>query len=157
MRVRKRLRRIKRLAYLGALVGVVFALRQAKAKRDARNVLGAPASWPPLEIGEQPIAAVGDLFAAAEPASPASPAVAPEPVVSDEPTAAVGDIAGDGALAWVEPDGGSCPLSHPIKANGNSRIYHEPGGQFYERTKAERCYIDAAAAEADGYRAAKGA
>ncbi len=53
-------------------------------------------------------------------------------------------------------DGGGCPLSHPVKANGNSGIYHVPGGQFYERTRAERCYVDAAAAEADGYRAAKG-
>ena len=58
--------------------------------------------------------------------------------------------------SWVEPDEeGACPLSHPIKANANSGIYHEPGGQFYDRTRAERCYVDAAGAEADGYRAAK--
>ena len=49
MRVRKRLRRIKRMVYLGALVGAVVALRQAKVRRDARNVLGPPATWPPLD------------------------------------------------------------------------------------------------------------
>ncbi len=30
-----------------------------------------------------------------------------------------------------------------------------PGGRFYERTKAERCYQSADAALADGYRQAK--
>jgi micrococcal nuclease len=37
----------------------------------------------------------------------------------------------------------------------SSGIYHVPGGQFYERTTAERCYADPQAAEADGYRAAR--
>ena len=58
--------------------------------------------------------------------------------------------------AWVSPDDqGACPLDHPVKANDNSGIYHMPGGRFYDRTKAERCYVRAADAEADGYRAAK--
>ncbi len=57
---------------------------------------------------------------------------------------------------WVEPnDDGSCPISHPIKANDNSGIFHVPEGTFYERTKAERCYTTAEAAIADGYRRAK--
>ena len=59
------------------------------------------------------------------------------------------------APAWVEADDGSCPASHPVKAKVSSGIYHLPGGSFYARTRAERCYVDAAAAEADGYRAAK--
>jgi hypothetical protein len=46
-------------------------------------------------------------------------------------------------------------LSHPVKAKLSSGIYHLPGGQNYERTKPDRCYVDAAAAEADGLRAAK--
>ena len=45
--------------------------------------------------------------------------------------------------------------SHPIKANDNSNIFHVPGGRFYERTRAERCYATAEAAIADGYRQAK--
>jgi hypothetical protein len=56
---------------------------------------------------------------------------------------------------WVDAVDGGCPASHPVKAKVGSGIYHLPGGQFYERTRPERCYTDAAAAEADGYRAAK--
>ena len=60
------------------------------------------------------------------------------------------------ADTWVSPDAaGRCPDSHPVKATRASRIYHVPGGHFYLRTKAERCYCDTTAAEADGYRAAK--
>lgn len=60
------------------------------------------------------------------------------------------------ALTWVAPAEGACPASHPIKANDNSGIYHVPGGRFYDRTGAERCYALADDAEADGYRRAKG-
>ena len=57
---------------------------------------------------------------------------------------------------WVEPDAdGGCPGSHPVKGNTQSKIFHVPGGMSYERTNAERCYCDEAAAEADGYRKAK--
>ena len=59
------------------------------------------------------------------------------------------------APAWIEAHDGSCPASHPVKAKLGSGIYHLPGSSFYARTRAERCYVDAAAAEADGYRAAK--
>jgi hypothetical protein len=131
MRVRKKLRRIKRLAYLGILIGCVIALRKAKAARDARNVLGPPATWPPLVPGEAPVAAVGDL--AADPAAPAGPATpvtvrtaaedpapgvaateeaAAAPEVSDVPVAAVGVLAAEDPSRWVEPDEGACPLSH---------------------------------------------
>ena len=49
----------------------------------------------------------------------------------------------------------SCPATHPVKAKLASGIYHVPGGVNYERTKPDRCYVDAAAAEADGLRASK--
>ena len=49
----------------------------------------------------------------------------------------------------------SCPVTHPVKAKLASGIYHVPGGGNYERTKPDRCYVDADAAEADGLRAAK--
>ena len=61
----------------------------------------------------------------------------------------------DEVPAWVEAVNGACPPSHPVKVKTTSGIYHVPGGQFYDRTRPERCYVDAAAAEADGYRAAK--
>ena len=58
--------------------------------------------------------------------------------------------------ASVDPDAeGHCPLTHPIKGKLTSGIYHRPGGFAYERTKADRCYRDALAAESDGLRAAK--
>jgi hypothetical protein len=50
---------------------------------------------------------------------------------------------------------GACPVTHPVKAKLASGIYHVPGSGNYERTKPDRCYVDAAAAEADGLRAAK--
>ena len=56
---------------------------------------------------------------------------------------------------WIEPVDGTCPLTHPVKGNANSHIYHVPGGRFYDTTVPERCYRDEAAAEADGMRASK--
>ena len=139
MAVRRRLRRIKRLAYLGAFTGTVIAVRRAKSRRDAQPTVGPTATWPPLQVSEEPVAAVGDLASVLQ--------ELPDPV----------DLEGQNdAAAWVAPVDGACPLSHPFKANDSSHIYHSPGGRFYERTRAERCYADPAAAEADGYRAAKG-
>jgi hypothetical protein len=56
--------------------------------------------------------------------------------------------------AWVESVDGACPATHPVKAKLSSGIFHVPGGQSYDRTKADRCYRDAEAAEADGLRQA---
>jgi hypothetical protein len=59
------------------------------------------------------------------------------------------------APPWVEPEGGACPSSHQVKAKMSSGIFHLPGMQNYDRTVPDRCYVDAAAAEADGLRPAK--
>lgn len=88
------------------------------------------AAWPPFEPVAAPVA------------TPVAEPVA-QPVT--EPVAA----------RWVAPVDGSCPDGYPIKANDNSRIYHVPGGRFYDRTVPERCYAAAEDAEADGYRRAK--
>ena len=71
-----------------------------------------------------------------------------------------GESAGESAIrekpsSWVEPADGQCPVSHPVKAKLGSGIFHVPGAQMYERTRADRCYADAASAEADGLRASK--
>lgn len=50
---------------------------------------------------------------------------------------------------------GTCPVTYPVKANDDSKIFHVPGGRFYDRTKAERCYARPEDAASDGYRAAK--
>ena len=61
----------------------------------------------------------------------------------------------DDSPPWVGCTDGACPATHPVKAKETSKIFHVPGGLSYERTVADRCYRDAAAAEADGFRAAK--
>jgi hypothetical protein len=76
---------------------------------------------------------------------PSSTQDVPAPTPTPVPSGPTADPGADGA----------CPLSHPVKAKLSSGIYHLPGGQNYERTKPDRCYVDAAAAEADGLRAAK--
>lgn len=57
--------------------------------------------------------------------------------------------------SWVEPVDGACPEGYPIKAKISSGIFHQPGGFSYDRTNPDRCYPDAASAEADGLRASK--
>jgi hypothetical protein len=59
------------------------------------------------------------------------------------------------ATAWVAPTERACPATHPVKAKVASGIYHLPGMANYARTTPDRCYADAAAAEADGLRPAK--
>lgn len=59
------------------------------------------------------------------------------------------------AVAWVEPSGDVCPTGHPVKAKLASKIFHLPGMLNYERTRPDRCYRDAEAAESDGLRPAK--
>ncbi|RUQ30863.1 nuclease [Micrococcus sp. HSID17245] len=85
----------------------------------------------------------GECGTAAEPAPEAAPAPVPEA------TPAAGDA---GPVSGADS---VCPDSHPVKANDNSGIYHVPGQQHYGRTNARHCYASAAAAQADGYRAAQ--
>jgi hypothetical protein len=65
----------------------------------------------------------------------------------------------DGVLVgiepWVDAEEGTCPASHPVKGKLASGIFHVPGGQSYDRTRADRCYLDPDAAVEDGLRAAK--
>ncbi|HEY7105474.1 MAG TPA: hypothetical protein VH986_03650 [Acidimicrobiia bacterium] len=56
---------------------------------------------------------------------------------------------------WIEADAGACPASHPVKAKLTSGIFHVPGGSIYERTQADRCYVNAEAATQDGLRVSK--
>jgi len=189
MQVRKKFRRLKRFAYLGAITGTVITMRRQRARKDAAASVGSPATWPRLEPSAEPPVATTSSWADSAPGGQTDAATtrgtsgtaavadgAPAATPGNDPVAAVGDLATDATVAtdaavdedgvtaaesggsgqaWVEPNDGACPLSHPVKANANSGIYHVPGGRFYERTQAERCYVDAASAEADGYRAAK--
>jgi hypothetical protein len=64
---------------------------------------------------------------------------------------------GQDARPGVPPQSAwTCPLSQPIKGNftysGERCIYHILGGQFYGKTKPERCYASEAEAQQDGCR-----
>jgi hypothetical protein len=57
-------------------------------------------------------------------------------------------------------DAWTCPVTHPIKGNfttysGERCIYHVPGGQFYGKTKPERCFATEEEARRDGCRKSK--
>jgi len=129
---------------LGVLGALVFALTKVRgARRSAGTESPAlPAeAWPPL----QPVPASEDH------AAPVTTALQPDP---DAPKRATATKAAPDA-AWVEPAGGVCPTSHPVKAKLSSKIFHLPGMTNYARTNPDRCYRDADSAEADGLRPAK--
>ena len=69
---------------------------------------------------------------------------------TDSSGAAMQDVAPTPPPAWIAPEGSACPASHPVKAKLASRLFHLPGMFAYNRTVPDRCYLDAAAAEADG-------
>jgi hypothetical protein len=127
--LRKLGRLLRKAAIATVIVGVVRALMGKK-----RSEVTGEASWPPLVDDDKP-------------------AAAPTKVVDSEPKPVVAEAHSDGG--WVAPVDGTCPASHPIKGNAQSKIFHVPEGASYDRTVAERCYASAEAAEADGFRAAK--
>ena len=142
------LKLMRRGAFLGLLAGVVYAAYRFLAARspDAAGVTFQTSSVPNLP---RPVPRIDT--------PPAAVAEAPESVerpVVDGPTP-IPEAAFTGAPPWVDPIAGECPVSHPVKAKLTSGIYHEPGGGNYDRTRAERCYVDADAAIADGLRAPK--
>jgi hypothetical protein len=55
----------------------------------------------------------------------------------------------------VRGENGTCPVTHPVKANPTSRIYHLPHNRMYQRLANAVCYVDEQTAEAEGYRASK--
>ncbi|MGZ6980383.1 MAG: sunset domain-containing protein, partial [Acidimicrobiia bacterium] len=87
--------------------------------------------------------------------APGPPGIAVPTDGAAAPAHAAPTNAASTSATWVEPDDGSCPLSHPVKATLSSGIYHLPGGGNYDRIRAERCYVDADAATADGLRPPK--
>ncbi len=75
------------------------------------------------------------------------------PVPTDSPTPAPSSTSGS---TWVPAtDDGNAPPSHPVKVKLSSRLYHLPGMAAYGRTRPDRCYQTAEAAEADGFSRAK--
>jgi hypothetical protein len=161
------LRRSFRIGLLvGVLGGAIAAIVRALQGRSPQPAAVAPAAWTPLPDAEpvvvppRPAAAPA---AAPAPAAPAAPRPRPDVRLADlqeAPKPAPGKKAAAKpkpapVAPWVEPVDGECPPTHPIKAKMTSGIYHVPGGFNYARTRPDRCYRDAAAAEADGLRPSK--
>jgi hypothetical protein len=141
------LRWFRRFIWLGLIGGIGAA---AYTIWQRRQVEQPSAEWSPVDAA--PLRLVSD-----EPRRPTTThtPVSDDPPVDEKPVASVLAAAGPASSTWVTPIDGACPSGYPIKGNSNSRIYHVPGGRFYERTVPERCYASATDAEADGYRAAK--
>jgi hypothetical protein len=158
---------IRRLGFLATLgLGLWLISKIAAERADRRHLSRSTAPWPAVPVdGQEPEAKadpkVGPIVAHAN-----DDEVEPDPIGRAPQTVA---LSGSGRVmshqlphleapdpsAWVEPDGGSCPLDHPVKAKLTSHIYHEPGMAAYRRTNADRCYTDGAGAENDGFVRAK--
>ena len=140
---------------VGLLGGAIAAvLKAVQGRTSSAPAPVTPAPWtpipdappvvvPPKPAAPRPSVSIADLQEAPIKKAPAKKAAAPKP----KPAKTV--------EPWVEPVDGECPPTHPVKAKMSSKIYHLPGGFNYARTRPDRCYLDAAAAEADGLRPAK--
>jgi hypothetical protein len=129
---------VKRAVGAGILGGAAYAAWRAwNARMPERSRNGVEWSTAPFPFPPEP--------------RPAAPKVAPKAAPRDTTKAKPART-----QKWTEPNAdGSCPKTHPIKAKLASGIYHAPGGSNYARTKPDRCYVDEAAAAADGLRPSK--
>ncbi len=132
-------------------MGAVFFLAQVflrkQAPKRSDNATRTPA--PPKLNHATPPTATDEAATTAEPEASAP---APKPTKASAKVKAPAKVE---AAAWVDPEDGQCPPTHPVKAKLSSKIFHVPGGLAYDRTTPDRCYRDAASAEADGFRPAK--
>jgi hypothetical protein len=157
---------------LGLLFGIGFAVfKVLQARRPSEVPLPAapPDPWPPVPAPAPKPAPAPVAAPAPKPAVQdlieGPPPVAPKPVKkaakATKTTKAVKKAtkatkaAKKATRDWVEPQGGVCPLSHPVKAKVASMIFHLPGMLNYTRTRPDRCYATETAAQRDGFTPAK--
>lgn len=135
---------VRRVLGAGAIAGAAYAVwRAIEANRPEGDTDWEPQPFP---FPPQPRAtALADSAPAGSAAPPAEAAPAPK-AASQRSTSAEPSL---------ESTDGSCPSSHPVKVARGSKVFHVPDGQMYDRTSADRCYRDPAAAEADGLRQSK--
>jgi hypothetical protein len=127
-----RRRWLRRTIGMGVLAGAAYAVwRAIEANRTANDAGWEPQPFPFPPQPRQRTTPVGDSPSVSNPSAPES------------------------GTSWLAPVDGRCPASHPVKAKLVSGIFHVPGGQSYDRTVPDRCYTDAATAEADGLRPSK--
>ena len=165
--------KVRKLAVLAIVAGIVaFVAKKLRGEPAPQfsnhpTVRGGPDAKPtvvpapPLVPAptDPTVAAPADAGLVPAPTDPTVPT--PEVPAADEPTDAAAPEAEPEAAsiaaehAWVEPVDGTCPDGYPVKAKVKSGIFHVPGSPTYERTKPDRCYASAEAAEADGLRPPK--
>jgi hypothetical protein len=154
------LKLMRRGAFLGLLAGAAYAVYRFVASR-APDTAGVTFRTSPVPGLPRPVPRIDTPPATATSVSPAAPAAPTARESSERPPGGgsgvtpVPEALFTGAPPWVDPVEGACPVSHPVKAKLTSGIYHLPGGGNYDRTRAERCYVDADAATADGLRPPK--
>lgn len=144
--MRRRLRPFRIGLWLGIFAAVGFGVsRLMRARKPADSLDAMPKD-----------------FTLVEPPSPVVPVAAPVVPIVEPAIVEIGEVELPGepplegsAPTWVDPEGRICPTSHPVKAKLSSKIFHLPGMLAYDRTNPDRCYADAASAEADGLRASK--
>src|SRR5215831_17017458 len=109
---------MKRLLGVGFLAAIVYWLWWLFKDQQQTS----PIEWVPQPFPSPPMPV---LRADSKAESTVGPGVGTPTTVSD--------------VAWVAPDGDHCPASHPVTAKLTSGIYHQPGGQMYDRTTPDRC------------------
>jgi hypothetical protein len=141
-------RLIRFLFTAAALIALAWAARRALIRWiDGPTGGYSTTPWGPIPaVATAPTAAAPAAPTAAAPTAPTE-AATPAPAAKKQPPL---------GAAWVAPDdAGACPEGHPVKVKLSSRLYHLPGMNAYARTRPDRCYPTAEAAEADGYTRAK--
>jgi hypothetical protein len=166
------IRRLFRLALVIGAAAAVYKVVQARRpspdlpEGDAWPPTPKPVAKPPTEASppveaarpsapEKAPPAPPTTKAASGPAIAKAPPAAPTAKAAPAPKKAPAKKAADNGAGWIEPVGGTCPTSHPVKGKLTSLIYHLPGMTAYARTVPDRCYRDEDAAQADGLRKAK--
>lgn len=150
------------LAGVGLVAAAVVIIRRVVT--GGADSAPPPAPWKPLEADDV-VQPAPTIVADEEPtvetdtgaaAGSVVPITGEDALPSDNGTGASPTNGDDDDADWVEAnEDGSCPAPFPVKAKLSSKIFHVPGGMSYERTNADRCYLNEAAAEADGLRQAK--
>jgi hypothetical protein len=151
---------VRRALGVGVVGGFAYTAWRAWNARVPPRAQGG-VEWSTAPFPFPPVPSAASPASATKPAAPqaATPKAATPKAATAKPAkpqAATQKSSRARASAWVEPKAdGNCPPTHPIKAKMASGIFHAPGGANYARTKPDRCYVDAAAATADGLRPAK--
>lgn len=157
-------RLFRRSIRIGAVVGAILFLVQIFLRTPRPKDRDTAPSTPPAPTPATPKPPATKASAApkaktkaatkatAKPKAESAPGQAPAPAA---PAEAMSNGAGETTAAWADPVDGGCPPGFPVKVKLASGIFHVPGGLAYDRTTPDRCYRDAASAEADGFRQAK--